>query len=406
MFKLNNTNIFTGYIKELLHSTNIPTIDVYKEGTQVFNNNYYIKDNNIVYINSNGLMEIVKTYHDNEEILVPKVLTRHLEITNNIYDADTHFMLGKYLRWLKSYHKINLMSLYNCFCKNMPINLNINFNDNNKNIIFSSDDSSYVIYMFPVSLNEKYTIAMDCDLPVEITCGYFDAFKMDNQELDVMYGRTYKKIAGLKFNAPVLYDKLSSLTGINEISYRNRDKLKMFLKVPVSCTSSIVVLEGDYTSANNRVLYTGNTGIINQQYKKTIVNLEDNDNMIWDALDNETFDSSKLSSPLQLLKMNDGQSYCFSDRLVEYLIGNTIDKLDTISDNIKRIQYVIRQRFPGNSFSAFTRDWGIWSDKLQCIIYSYATSGETHFDSLGYVDKDVEGKFGNDIDIYKGVDSL
>ena len=47
MLKYNDTSIFTGYIKQLLHSFNLPTIKIYKEGMFILEGNYYIYENKI-----------------------------------------------------------------------------------------------------------------------------------------------------------------------------------------------------------------------------------------------------------------------------------------------------------------------------------------------------------------------
>jgi hypothetical protein len=46
-------------------------------------------------------------------------------------------------------------------------------------------------------------------------------------------------------------------------------------------------------------------------------------------------------TPLQLLAANTNISYPFSDKLVEYLLGNVITSADDIDDNIKRVHAVV-----------------------------------------------------------------
>ena len=72
-------------------------------------------------------------------------LTRSLEIKNNIYDSYTHEYLGEYLRFLRDYDGINLMSMYNCFSNRRPYRMEYK----DETITLNSLDSNYKIYMLP-----------------------------------------------------------------------------------------------------------------------------------------------------------------------------------------------------------------------------------------------------------------
>ena len=52
MYRYDNNNIITGYIKELLHSFNLPKPKVYKKEMPICKNTLYIKDDKIVIANS------------------------------------------------------------------------------------------------------------------------------------------------------------------------------------------------------------------------------------------------------------------------------------------------------------------------------------------------------------------
>ena len=45
MYKFNNTNIVTFYIKEFLKNFNLPTIPVWKSGNKVYKDAFYIHNN-------------------------------------------------------------------------------------------------------------------------------------------------------------------------------------------------------------------------------------------------------------------------------------------------------------------------------------------------------------------------
>ena len=164
---------------------------------------------------------------------------------------------------------------------------------------------------------------------------------------------------------------------------KNEGDLKLFIKLPASNNSSITVLEGDYRSWNDSY------GVgINKTQNKTILNFDASDECLLNS-------DLKLITPLQLLKFNTGKSYPFADRLVEYLLGNAITPLDEIADNIKRVQTIALKNGQVNKAD------GIWTDKLQKILYSFMSSEElaqsnkkeTNHDILGYVDKDVENAY-------------
>ena len=185
-----------------------------------------------------------------------------------IYDSYTHEYLGNFLRFMRDYNDLNLMPLYNCFSDTICTNLNIRFSHiywdeiANKNTIvdvqFVTEDPKYKIYMLPVKMFKKYTIAIDCDLPVEICCGFFGKYQDTRIKVKSIPGLTYKKYSSLSFGSPVVYDMLSTenLTPI-ETKYAEmaqiEDTLKMFIKLPVNNNSSIVVLEGDYSGYNQEV---------------------------------------------------------------------------------------------------------------------------------------------------------
>ena len=228
MFKFNNTHIFTGYLKQLLSSFNLPTCKIYtrefldyrdkhngKEDPRVLesfdtiiNGNSkqtaihipYLKDNELYNYFWNYNPDKEKLNYDNtawkrvssvfyeDNIAVPG-LTRILNSPGISYDTKTHEHLGNYLRFLRDFYNVDLMSLYNCFnnkiCNNVYYRFlvkepNPNYNStpgNTKNstepefitttyTTFDSRDSKYRIYAFPVKLFANYTIAIDSSLGI------------------------------------------------------------------------------------------------------------------------------------------------------------------------------------------------------------------------------------------------
>lgn len=479
MFKYNNSHIFTGYLKQLLASFNLPACRIYtsefakyleqhgKEDPRVLESFDDINENRLAtrinYLKNNGIynyfwkrprgQDLSKAYwrrstdlYYSEDKVVPG-LTRSLNSPGIYYDTKTHEYLGDYLRFLRDYHNINLMSLYNCFndkiCNNIYYAHKINVLNNNYDKsrasgidnpeylsyykIFDSQDSNYRIYAIPVKLFSEYTIAIDCDQGIELFCGLYNTNLDLSSKAENLASKTYKKVNKTLFSQPFLYDSLSvnnwlpendftTTDGVKTIrtdvytrwDIANREKdLRLFIKIPVSCRSTITILEGDfryfndtkYAPENEKLVYQRNHSILN-------FNSKGRDKV---DLNNYAF---KPISKLQLLAINTGESYPFADRLVEYLSGSAITPIDEISDNIKRVQKVMCQN--NNYFNIE----GIWENKMQNILYDYVVNSgsvkldkttdklkderlgyhprqgyatkSTMYDILGYVDKDTE----------------
>lgn len=472
MFKFDNTHIFTGYLKQKLSSVNIPTCKIYTNefvryleehgqedprivesyDTIVYDANEkllatrinYLKNNELYnyYVDRSKPNSVKRTWKRvnsmvyDSEITVPG-LTKTLYSPGHSYDTRTHEYLGEYLRFLRDYHNVNLMSLYNCFNNTICNNLNIRYptSENDKEIAtFNSKDTKYKIYAIPVKLFSKYTIAIDCNQGFEIICGLYNthSYTLDTTpeklKTNKLYAKTYQRVSRAVFNQPILYDKLAvdkwsymdelvideiestvTKTRINtdalsrcDILNKEQD-LKMFIKIPTSCKSSVVILEGDFRSFNNNK-YDLLDGEWHYQQNHALVNFDSTDNKV---LNNGGF---VPIGKLQLLAFNTGESYPFADRLVEYLSDSVITPLEEIPDNIKRVQKVMSQ-----NHHYFKID-GVWENKIQKIIYDYIinsgpikivdgklqdtrrgyhkrlghTSKSTLYDILGYVDKDAE----------------
>lgn len=313
MFKFDNTHIFTGYLKQKLSSINIPTCKIYtrefanylathgkedprvvesidtvvydEKNKQLASRVNYLKDDTIYnYFINRQPTEVsnwkqVNTLYYNQDKAIPG-LTRKLNSAGSVYDKTTHEYLGEYLRFLRDYHDINLMSLYNCFNNTICNNLSIEHTDSNNNTIavFDSYDTKYKIYAIPVKLFSKYTIAIDSYHGFEVICGFYNNYSythtLDASTVDAitksksLYSKTYLKVSKSMFCQPVLFDKLAvenwsyqdeldndnakiNFNKITRWDILNREQdFKMFIKVPAACKSSIVILEGDFRYYN------------------------------------------------------------------------------------------------------------------------------------------------------------
>lgn len=425
MLRFNNNHIFTGYLKQLLASFNLPKYRVYTKENQ---RNYdetghevdivesvlvnktrphvysahvryipYIKDDKIqIYASKEKGQDPEwiwlqnNFYNYNQRYLNH---TKTLQIKNNIYDEYTHKYLGDFLRFWRDYLDLDLMSMYNCFTNEICNNLNLVVKDDSTGEVkanFNSADSNYKIYMLPVKMFKSYTIAIESTDPVEICCGLYGAYQdtREAKDVDTIYELTYQKYSGMQFSSPIVYDKLTQISELmskdnaTELATIEQD-LKMFIKLPAGLESSIVVLEGTYPGCNQST-YSANE---NKQYEvstnRWITNFEYPESV-------EIFNPV---STLQLLKINTGVSYPFADRLIEYLVFNAICELDSYNtpDNVRRVQKVMSE----NKIPIIVD--GAWDTKYRPILYDYLYEHKLPYveytDTLGYVDKDVEALY-------------
>ena len=460
MFKFNNTHIFTGYLKQLLSTFNLPTCKVYTREFTEYKANHGVEDPRVIesfadifytnrskaeqsrpgvvvnYLKQDGIynyfLDFSKTdlsedtkinyvttwcqsgnhFYDGSRNILG--LTRTLTSPGPVYDKTTHEYLGEYLRFLRDYYGVNLMSMYNCFnntrCHNIYYELiydtipNPDYDDSkevstknprviDKYRIFDSRNSSYSIYAIPVKLFNNYTIAIESNSGIELFCGLYSSSLDISSKGQDLIKKTYTKINKTLFNQPYLYNKLGidfwnfaldtekdlkgnfSFTKLDTITrwdIINREQdLKLFIKVPTSCKSSIVVLEGDYRGFNDfkyelqphiSSAYSQIMPVWSYQQNTCVINFDKNNKELINKLNSNKFTPI---SKLQLLAFNTGESYPFADRLVEYLSNSAITPLDPISDNIKRAQAVMEKN------QQYFKIPGIWENKMQKIIYDY-----------------------------------
>lgn len=472
MFKYNNTHIFTGYLKQLLSTVNIPTCKIYtsefaryaakhgKEDPRVIESFdtqsknclatriNYLKGNELYkyFLPAENIANAAResAYWDKVSTIqyIPDKathgLTRVLNSPGIIYDQTTHEYLGEYLRFLRDYYNVNLMSMYNCF--NDRICNNIYYNNSDRSVVFDFRDPQYKIYAIPVKLFYNYTIAIDCSLGIELFCGLYNGQLDTSAKALTIADKTYKKVNKVLFNQPFLYDKLdiknwlfeSEIDGLAsnnkitrwDIAKREQD-LKLFIKIPSTCKSSVVILEGDYRAFNNcrytppgqyhhdGTLVSDKADNTELSTRQSVWKFERNSSIVnFDDKEDLNMGGFVPISRLQLLAFNTGTSYPFADRLIEYLAGSAITSVDDIHDNIKRVQRVMNQN------NHYFKIEGLWENKIQKIIYDYLmnagpieyvngdnklidkrigyhkqighTSKSMLYDILGYVDKDAE----------------
>lgn len=430
MIKFDSNNIIVGYIKQFLHSFHLPNVKIYDENIPCQPNLLYLKDDYITKYTEEGTFENIILYNYNQHITN---YTKTLKINNLLYDSHTHKYLGEYLRFLRDYHKVDLMSLYNCFTNEIPKNIyrKISYNivDDSKPggkvekiSIIDSSDSNYKLFMIPIKFDREYTIAIDSDFPYEMFCAYYGNGYYEHTN-DTIVESTYTRITSSSFKNSILFNKHKTQ---DYKKYYNKEKdLKLFIKLPFNNNSSITILEGNYLKAN---AFTFAKDLVPQQFlTANDSELKTNDNKYFKTLGksaqldpyriqynrykcnykkiiddeevyNDNLNDINLITKNQLLYMNTNVSYPFADRLIEYLTDNVITKTEEVSDNIKRVQkHIINSsKNISNDLCARTLTYpGFWEDGYKTFFYDLAAKTnliDEAFDILGYVDKDIESK--------------
>ena len=397
--KFYENTMITQFIKNVLSNTYIPMIKVWKPGDTAVKNSMYIVDGNIVRY-SGDTSKVVSL--ENFDVLSPYIPEksysgincRYVSNTNN-YDPVTHKWLGEYLRFLRDYYSIDLMSFYNCYCGESPSGVDIvNARATNKPI-----DNSYKLFVVPVKFDTNYNIAIECDTDIEITYGFYGIKGVVDVDL---FSIPYVKIPKCTLTSPYNMFKFDCP---EQYSHMER-YLRLFIKVPRYNTSSLVVIEGDISRthtpeeiniySNSRITCNSRDVLGNMIPLKDFYFIEEDGNARQSLLG---IPIERCKSPLGLLQWNDKNTYAFSNRLIEYLLSNVITPIDTIDENTVRVQsyitlgssrYVTVPPYRG-SYST-----GVWDENMRKYIYelrrtsSMSAKKNPNVDFNGYVDKDTE----------------
>ena len=403
MARLDKNSLVIAYIKELLKDFNLPIVSVLTDDTVPYKGRMYIKDHKIGYFGEKQfepLYDFIRNYK-----MVN--LTKNFIINSSDYDEYTHNYLGEYLRFLRDFDGLNLMGLYNCFYKQQPRRLNKRVNiTNDYKFIIDTDNTNYNFYLVPVKFNKQYTISVSAGTSYEL------ALVIHNNQFlsesgDRLIKASYFRVHNTSAKDPFLYSTyISDDHGdVGEELWPKEKYLRLLIKIPASVKSSIVILEGNWLNLATDVgTMTSLTYIIGDK------------STYYDDLGNKLPISIKYPDMFlynsSLIKTNNNAQIPFANRLVEYLLHNTIDSNEFIDSNIKRLQ---------DQMYLYTPDlYGIWNDELRVKLYDrifeedlmlgkninagtsvYSVeSGEsisnfrrlvdTRPDLLGFVDKDLE----------------
>mgnify|MGYP004536598609 CR=1 FL=1 len=389
MYKFNNDNIITGYIKQLLHSFNLPTCRIFDTVDGFLN--YYPSEV--------GVTGIIKNYKNNSSYLLYKEgneikreqiyalnhsylnITTNLGLFNGIYDSSCHKYLGDFLRFIRDYLEIDLMGLYNCFANEILV------------------DSQYKYIIIPVKHNTNYTVAFDgkdydylftYENKLEKIAANFKDNNYKNKPSSGYKTRTSTFLSPFLLTSLIGEDMLIT-EGVNAgkkiYSCFKEQLYKLVIRVKVTDNPTITVLEGDYTKAK-------------QEFAPICANFEK-------GVDYSNVNLNNYLSDLQLLDFHLGQkdiSYPFADKLLEYLTGIAITPDDLISQNIIDAKTKFNSKF---DFPVIPIDGKFTTnDRLRYLdLFSRSKYwNKKTYDLLGYIDKEIEECLDDETLKIKGVD--
>lgn len=393
MFQRFFTNtIETKFIKALLSSISLPIYNTVSDGDYLIDGCMYVYNNNIIRCTRSGLIrterqegllcspdvlcstsllcgangairlpakyEIVHSYSIGDKL--PTVTHSYIN-RYGYYEGTTHRYLGDYLRCYRDTTGIDLMPFYNCY--NYEYSTTFHFD---KGSLVDGKNDFYTVYLIPIKFNRTYTIAIDCPTIITYSAVLYGELGLipnngntSDKYLTSLLGDGIHTVTIPRFNQPFTY----RIGTADKNLYEHEKYLYLAIQVPSTNKSSVVVLEGDYS-------YTG-TYEINAEYLNTLTTKTANKIML---------------SDLSLLRINDGNIYAFSDRLLEYLLLNVVDSDDEISNNVYRTQQKLGLDNRGDTTN------GVWDRKMRYKIYrTYMTDPLLEpIDINGFVDKDVE----------------
>lgn len=310
----------------------------------------------------------VVCYTDDESSMEP--YTYVYRSPTRWYDAETHRQLGNYLRYVQHTQQLNLMPFYNCYSSFELSDTIIS----SEGVIQNTPTTSRVIAV-PIRFNKQYTVAIDAPTGAELACAIVTPSGVvvnprTSARSTINFNDSYRHYSSISFHDPVLFSYMLDSTGESpehdSFKYQYNKDLYLLIQVAQTNTSTVVVLEGDYTNLN--CLHT-----TEDTHVRTY----------------------SLQPALSLLRVSSGESYAFADRLVEYLLNNVITSQDISSSNIARIQEALVQldETYRTQFASRRSSSGVWDDFMTEAILRLIDTHRDEFsleDQDGNVNKDVE----------------
>lgn len=424
------------FIKDLLRNVALPQYPTVSDSDFVISNGIYLNKYGIVKYDRTGIAgestftriaPYVFNYYD-------KSFTEKYISKNNYYDSDTHEKLGEYLRIYRDLNGVDLMPFYNCFSYKFIDDLYLT-KDSENGIEFSKNNI-YKVISIPIKFDKTYSIGID-----SITSLFFKSILKDKLGLlTTSYrGETFQVTDLLNYCKVYINDEeltnencylmtssnygdiihyrisLEDVENAYALKLKKLEKyLSLLIQVSSNNNSAITVLEGNYSNIDH------NYNVYNMDFKslensENESNFETREDLINDIINSNSnftksnmFDSESTSafdayvdvfedsnfenknrfmlSNLSLLELGATDTFAFSNRLIEYLLLNVVDTVETIDNNVTKVQNILKLN---NRFDVIP---SVWSDLLRCSLYKKYIKSELpkKIDINGFVDKDVE----------------
>ena len=274
------------------------------------------------------------------------------------YDSKTHEMLGDYLRLIKNQFNVDLMSLYNCY--NYKITENFSLFTSKP---YAKDKTNKInkIMLVPIKFNKKYTVAIDSPTPLYIKAVIYKNGLVKGNDSEFITNKLEDRTLKLnttQFSKPFVFE----LFNTDKYLQQFENCLYLAIQIPKNLNSTLTVLEGDFT--DYKVERISDINIINESDSSVITNC--------------------ISSIPSLLVTNDFKQHPFADKLIAYLLRNTIDDREYIDKNVSNIENII-------NYSPSYQ--GLWSPQLRYILHNRYVNSKydlNKYDILGFVDRDIE----------------
>lgn len=435
------STMISKYIKYLLSHQQLPSTRIIFDGQYMHQGNFYVYKYLLIVCNTSGFFNsdniytfkrltieealrvsdtarILRSTSNNRVNNVPLTVTddyvstltpatysvvdiditdKDLEVAANVfssttdyYDSYTHEYLGLYLKWLRNKTGLNIMPLYNQFSNRYTDKIRLDSDSTTKKLKVVPVDmdanvtSRPYVALVPLSFDTVYTVAYESVFPTKVYPVLFGTNLLTNHHN--LQDRTSTELAYMTqlldfkpmFRNQSFFDKpfkvmVPSLSAEEYVTSTGEPvnlfpwERYLYLAIEMSHNNrtSIAVVEGDHVSHQVSTVFSAE-GITTKVSEDAISDLS----------------SGKLS----LLQINDHKIHPFSDKLIEYLCGNTIDIREEISENVVKVQELLGQ----------TKDPYLnWNRSIQTEIFLKYHRTRTKqkpaaFDVLGYVDSDIE----------------
>ena len=376
------------YIKSLLAQTPMPVFESVVDGDHIISGCYYVYRRYIIKCHTSGILKVsemedlypsdtlypsvflfpaygyraatfyVKCITDEYN---PKTHSTFISNTNS-YDPDTHYQLGRFLRYELTRTGLNLFPFYNCYSGKRLLDVSLSKSRHEVNVSRTSVQKHKLVAI-PILFGHSYTIAIDCPTEVLMRAvvyddsGYLEPDKLPEELVKTLQesGAIYSR---LMFSQPVTFRvETDSIK-----SFMFQKDLYLVIQLPINNDSSIVVLENF-----------------------------DNTHKIY--CDEKSIRKYNMINP-SLLAMNTRKSFAFSDRLIEYLVGHVIYSDDYITNNISLVQSALSNYSQDykRSFINKKYKYGIWNDEQSKLLLSLLEDYSTNhniYDQDGNFNKDA-----------------